>query len=199
MKNDCPKISIIIPVYNVEKDDFKRGIKSLLSQTLKELEFIFVDDCGTKNAINIAYEYQKIDNRIKIIHNEKNSGSGVSRNHGMKMATGKYLAFFDADDTVDVDFYEKLYAASNNGDYEIVKAGRKHYLNNGTVNISLLNENISKGLKNNSTLYCCFTYEHQSAIYKADFIRLNNATYGNTYVAQDTTFLLKATYSCKKF
>ncbi len=195
-----PKVSVIIPVYNVDKGDFRATINCLLNQTLKELEFIFVDDCGEDGSIDVVYEYAKKDGRICILKNEKNSGSGISRNNAIKVAKGMYLGFFDSDDTCDPDFYEKLYSASNDGEYEIVKGEyRKQYVHNGEFTFSTLNARLHNNLKDGVALYRLFSYEHCSAIYRTDFIREHNATYGTSYVAQDTTFQLKANYFCKKF
>lgn len=100
------KISVVIPVYNVEKL-LRRCLDSVLNQTLKGIEIICVNDGSTDNSSNILEEYKKFEN-IKII-NQKNSGLSVARNTGLKHSTADYVAFLDSDDFVDSDFYEKLF------------------------------------------------------------------------------------------
>lgn len=109
-------ISIVVPVYNVEKY-LKRCIESLINQTYKNLEIILVNDGSTDNGLKICEEYLKIDNRIKLI-NKENEGLGITRNCGIDNAKGKYIAFLDSDDYIEADFYEKLYmsAIENNSD-----------------------------------------------------------------------------------
>lgn len=101
------KVSIIVPVYNVEKY-VKKCIKSLMNQTLKEIEIIVVDDGSTDNSISIIEKVAKDDERIKIFHKE-NGGLSDARNYGLKKAKGKYIAFLDSDDYVKSDLYQKMY------------------------------------------------------------------------------------------
>ena len=91
-----PKISVIIPVYNSEKY-LKKCIDSLINQTFKDIEIIFVNDGSTDNSLSILKQYSKIDNRI-IILEQKNKGAGVARNFGMTIAKGEYILFLDSDD-----------------------------------------------------------------------------------------------------
>ena len=81
------KVSVIVPVYNAEKY-LKRAIDSLLRQTLKDIEIILVDDGSKDNSLTICYEYEKIDNRIKVIH-KINGGQAKARNTGLKHANRK--------------------------------------------------------------------------------------------------------------
>ncbi len=101
------KISVIIPVYNVEAY-LRQCLDSVISQTYKNLEIIIVDDWSTDNSWEICDEYAKKDKRIKIIHQE-NKGLSAARNIWLKMATWKYIWYIDSDDYVELDMYEKLY------------------------------------------------------------------------------------------
>lgn len=101
-----PLISIIIPVYKVEKY-IKRCLDSVVNQTYKNLEIILVDDGTPDNSGKICDEYAKKDKRIKIIHKE-NGGVSDARNKGIEQATGKYIGFVDSDDYIDVNMYEIL-------------------------------------------------------------------------------------------
>jgi glycosyltransferase involved in cell wall biosynthesis len=102
-----PKVSIIVPVYGVEKY-LDRCMQSLLNQTLKEIEIIMVEDESPDNCSVMCDEYAKNDNRIKVIH-KKNGGLGYARNTGLSIATGEYVAFVDSDDFVKQTMYEELY------------------------------------------------------------------------------------------
>ncbi|EFN2859116.1 glycosyltransferase family 2 protein, partial [Campylobacter coli] len=102
-----PKISIILPTFNVEKY-IARAIESCINQSFKDIEIIIVDDCGSDKSINIAKEYAKKEERIKIIHNEKNLGTFATRNNGVKHSNSEYLMFLDPDDYLDPDACEKL-------------------------------------------------------------------------------------------
>lgn len=110
------KLSVIVPVYNAEPY-LTECLESLLSQTLKECEFIFVNDGSTDNSKMIIEQFQSADNRIILI-NQTNSGVSSARNTGMNRASGEYLGFIDADDYIENDMYETLYncAAENNCD-----------------------------------------------------------------------------------
>ncbi|WP_225369762.1 glycosyltransferase family 2 protein [Methanobrevibacter arboriphilus] len=88
----CTKISVIIPVYNVEKY-LEQCLDSVINQSLEDIEVICINDGSTDNSLEILDEYAKKDNRIKII-NKKNEGLGVARNIGMDYAKGKYIIFF---------------------------------------------------------------------------------------------------------
>ena len=102
-----PKISVIIPVYNAEAYLY-RCLAWITNQSLSELEIICVNDGSTDNSPNILNEFAKKDNRIKII-NQENNGASVARNNALKFAHGEFVGFVDADDTIEKDFYERLY------------------------------------------------------------------------------------------
>ncbi|KEZ50329.1 glycosyltransferase [Metabacillus indicus] len=101
------KISVIIPVYNAEKY-LEACIESLLNQTLKECEFIFVNDGSTDRSRKIIEEKLKTSKQIKLI-NQKNNGVSSARNNGLEIAKGEYVGFVDADDFIEEEFYETLY------------------------------------------------------------------------------------------
>lgn len=90
-------ISIVTPVYNASRF-INETIKSIQDQTYTNWEVIFVDDLSPDGSVDIIKRAQKSDKRIKLLHNEKNSGAGISRNTGVKAAKGDYLCFLDADD-----------------------------------------------------------------------------------------------------
>lgn len=96
------KISVIVPVFNAEKY-LKMCLNSLVSQTLKNIEIICIDDGSTDNSLAILDKFKSKDDRIKIIK-QKNYGVSMARNNGISEAQGEYIGFVDADDWVDKDF-----------------------------------------------------------------------------------------------
>ena len=102
-----PKVSVIIPVYNVES--FLRDcLDSVVNQTLQEIEIICVDDGSTDGSLNILKEYAVKDKRFTIIR-QKNQYSGIARNAGLTVAKGKYLSILDSDDFFELNMLEKMY------------------------------------------------------------------------------------------
>ena len=101
------KISVIIPVYNVEKY-LRECLDSVINQTYKDLEIICVNDASTDSSLSILEEYALKDSRIKVFNNDKRLNPGSSRNLGVKYATGEYIHFLDSDDWLELDAYEKL-------------------------------------------------------------------------------------------
>lgn len=114
-------ISVIIPVYNVE-NYIEKCLETLINQTYKKLEIILIDDGSSDNSGNICDKYQKEDSRIKVIH-KKNEGASEARNVGIEQATGKYLAFVDADDYIDYTMLEKMYNQIKQDNAQIVFCG----------------------------------------------------------------------------
>lgn len=102
-----PKVSVIIPVYNVEKY-LRECLDSIINQTLKDIEIICVNDGSTDGSFDILNKYAEKDDRIKVIDKE-NEGAGAARNAGLKIAAGDYVLFFDADDYMAITALEKLY------------------------------------------------------------------------------------------
>ncbi len=114
-------VSIIVPVYNREKF-LTRCLDSLINQTLKDIEIICIDDGSTDKSVDILTEYQKKDERVKIIL-QNQEGVSAARNKGIDISTGDYLGFVDSDDYVDKDFYEKLYKATIETSADVACAG----------------------------------------------------------------------------
>ncbi|MBO4674921.1 MAG: glycosyltransferase [Elusimicrobiaceae bacterium] len=102
-----PLISIIVPIYNVEKY-LSQCLDSIVAQTYQNLEIILVDDGSPDNCGKICDEYAAKDSRIKIIH-QVNAGLSAARNAGLEIAMGEYIGFVDSDDYIESDMYEYLY------------------------------------------------------------------------------------------
>ncbi|EME3187758.1 glycosyltransferase, partial [Enterococcus faecalis] len=102
-----PKISIIVPVYNVEKY-LEKCVRSILAQTFTDFELILVDDGSPDSSGAMCDQFAEQDQRVKVIHKE-NGGLSDARNAGIEIATGEYLGFVDSDDYIADDMYELLY------------------------------------------------------------------------------------------
>lgn len=118
------KVSVIIPVYGVEKY-IERCARSLFEQTLDDIEYLFIDDCTPDNSIgiltNVLEEYPNRKSQVIIHRMEKNSGQAAVREWGLRNATGEFIIHCDSDDWVDTDMYRKMYdkAIQDNADYVI--------------------------------------------------------------------------------
>lgn len=113
------KISVLVPLYNVEKY-LRRCLDSILKQTFSDLEILCMDDGSTDSSGTILDEYANKDSRIKVIH-KKNTGYGNTMNQAISMASGEYIGIVESDDYIAADMYEKLYAAADRWDLDIVK------------------------------------------------------------------------------
>ena len=123
-----PKVSVIIPIYGVEKY-IERCARSLFEQTLDDIEYIFIDDCTPDNSMivlqSIIEKYRfRLDKEKKVVRIEKmpsNSGLTAVRSHGMQLALGEYVIHCDSDDWVDRELYETMYKAAVRSNADIVK------------------------------------------------------------------------------
>lgn len=127
-----PKVSIIVPVYNVEKY-LVRCLDSLVNQTLQDIEIVIVNDGSTDKSAQIIEEYiQKYPNMF-LYASQNNSGQAVARNRALNMCTGEYIGFLDSDDFVKLDMFERMYnsAIENGSDYVACGYTDMMYDNNG--------------------------------------------------------------------
>lgn len=127
--NEKPKVSVIVPVYNVEKY-IDRCMETLLNQKLTDIEIILVNDGSPDNSPAICDQYAEKDRRVKVVH-KANGGLGYARNSGIEIATGEYIAFVDSDDYVDTSMYKKLYEVANNNNSDVVFCGFNRELKRG--------------------------------------------------------------------
>lgn len=118
MMKALPIVSVIIPVYNVERY-LRECLESVINQTYKELQIIVVDDGSTDSSGKMCDEYAQRDQRIQVIHKE-NCGLSAARNLGMRFAIGKYVYFLDSDDYISLDAIEKMVSPMENSDVEIL-------------------------------------------------------------------------------
>ena len=123
MKNNRPKVSVIVPVYNVE-EYIERCVRSLFEQTLDSIEYIFVNDCTPDNSMSILSkvleEYPQRKEQVCIINHSQNLGAAKVREEGVKIATGEFIIHCDSDDWVDKEMYRLMYEKACCEDSDIV-------------------------------------------------------------------------------
>ncbi len=202
-----PKVSIIVPVYNVEKY-LQRCLESLVNQTLADLEFICINDGSTDASLEILNKYAEKDPRFVII-NQKNQSSGAARNNGLKYAKGKYIAYVDPDDWIELDAMEVLYKKAEETNAEVVLFNFNIVSDMSTIHFSYLDAfkaNVSYDL--NSTSF--FKYRDMGEnvfkilagiwdkFYRKDFLEKHNIHFSPTYRSDDGLFVLMVVYYAEK-
>ena len=127
-----PKISVIIPIYNVE-EYLDKCLNSVRNQTLKDIEIICVDDCSPDDSYLIVERHAAEDSRISLIRHEKNLGLGGARNTAIRASKADYIASVDSDDYMSLNMLEVLWDASNNGWFDIVGCGYSRVDGDGNI------------------------------------------------------------------
>ena len=135
-----PKVSIIIPVFNVE-NYLERCLKSIINQTFKDIEIIIINDGSTDKSLEICKKFAESDKRIILI-SQKNKGVSAARNTGINIATGKYLSFVDSDDFITPDMIEFLLTNIEKHDADISSCGMYDcYIQNNNKIKKICNKN----------------------------------------------------------
>ena len=195
--NKC-KLSIIVPVYGVEKY-IDKCLNSLVKQSLKEIEVIVVNDGTKDNSQKIVDKYvKKYPDKIKSYIKE-NGGQGSARNYGLKKASGEYIGYVDSDDFVEKDMYKKLYNKAKENNYDIVVCG------NYNVSEDYQNKNIDAFINNYNTDYTDLEniffgkMAVWNKIYKRDILIKNKLEFKEKVWYEDLAFTLKAIMNSNTF
>jgi len=175
-----PKVSIVVPIYNVEKY-LKECLDSILAQTLKDIEIICIDDGSPDNCGKIIDDYAKRDRRIIPVH-QKNSGYSYSVNRGISMANGEYIGIIESDDWIEPDMYEILYKNAKKYHTDVTKGGfwkynstlpadqqNEYYVNPSNVDLRLAPKTAFTITEWPALI--AFHASIWSSIYRADFIK----------------------------
>lgn len=123
------KISVIVPVYNME-EYLDQCMESILSQTMTDFECLLIDDDSTDRSLEMCNQYAKMDPRVKVVHNQ-HSGLGETRNVGLSHASGEYIAFIDSDDIIDIFMLQKMYEELESNGADIVECGFEKFYEDG--------------------------------------------------------------------
>lgn len=129
-----PKISIVVPIYNAEKY-LERCIQSILVQTYSDFEVLLINDGSKDNSIKICQQYEKKDNRIKVI-DKKNEGVSQTRNQGIKIARGKYIQFIDSDDFIEPNMLEEMLEKAEKEEVDVCICGFQYTYEKGDKNVN---------------------------------------------------------------
>lgn len=129
-----PKLSIIVPIYNVEKY-LDQCIQSLFRQTLRNIEIILVDDESPDTCPQMCDDYARKDDRVKVVH-KKNGGLGYARNSGLAVAQGEYITFLDSDDYVDDNAYEILCSLADENQLDMLRFKCNRFRDNGEASVA---------------------------------------------------------------
>lgn len=188
------KVSIIIPIYNAEKY-LDKCLKSLAEQTLQDIEIICVNDGSTDNSLQIITDYANKDSRIKML-NQENKMQGAARNAGTALATGEYIGFVDADDWVDLDYFEKLYNAAKKHNLDIALATNvrvKKGSNKKRLNIT--EEKTFTTLQ--EKIDVCEQWKNEcptNKIYRLTMLKENHVKWPEKVYCEDKLFTMQAIY-----
>lgn len=193
-----PKISVLVPCYNVEKY-VAQCLDSILSQTLKDIEVICINDGSTDNTLSVFRSFEKIDERIKVL-NKSNSGYGDSMNRGLALCLGKYIGIVESDDFIEPNMFEVLFDTAEKFNLEIARCCYFEFKNGTEVPVYnewvpkniLIDPNVEKSVFSQAPAIWC-------SIYKNSWLKENHIKFlptpGASY--QDTSFAFKA-YACAR-
>ncbi|OON97917.1 MAG: hypothetical protein ATN32_05130 [Candidatus Epulonipiscium fishelsonii] len=206
-----PKVSIIVPVYNVAPY-LDKSIRSILNQSLKDIEIILINDGSTDNSLDICKKYAKKDQRIRLI-NKSNGGVSSARNIGLDISTGNYIGFVDPDDWIDKDMYSIMYEKITEHncdiclcDYYITDGTRKYKIKNSLYKkIYKQDELISKIIIPMISPRYTIPYDNKrispilcTVLYNSKLLKQNNIKFNTNLVrGEDKIFNIHAIINAK--
>lgn len=179
------KVSVIVPVYNVEKY-LEKCLDTLAHQTLDEMEVLIINDGSLDNSQKIIDKYVKKYSNMKSFQ-KKNGGLSDARNYGLKYASGEYIAFLDSDDYVSLDMYEKMYWKAKEKDYDLVVCDINYLYPDKTIRV---NSGISRDTFDVKKIY---PYIHPAAwnkIFKRELFQ-NNIYFKKGVWFEDVEFIYR--------
>lgn len=202
---NSPIVSVVIPCYNVGKY-LNQCLDSVLSQTLKNIEILCVDDGSSDDTLKILEEYQKKDHRLKVI-TQKNAGAGAARNCGLKEAKGKYVSFLDSDDFFEPEMLQEAYESAEQyqADFVVFNSNQYHMDKETYVEVPwvLRMQDIPP--------YMPFTYRQLTGnvfktfvgwawdkLYRRDFVMENNLWFQEQRTTNDMLFVFSALTVAKR-
>ncbi len=194
-----PKISIIVPVYNMERY-LRRCLDSIVAQTMKDIEIICVDDGSTDSSGEIIDQYAAEDGRMKALH-KVNQGYGAAMNAGLRLASGQYIGIVESDDRIAPEMYETLYKAAVNHNLDFVKSDAYYWfeklnylkrVHDNNLNV-WYNQVLGEDERN---IYFDFFMNIWTGIYKKDFLVQNDISFNESLGAsyQDNGFWMQTCF-----
>lgn len=195
------KISVIIPAHNAEKT-IERCLDSIIAQSYENLEIIVIDDGSNDLTLSVLTEIAKKDKRIKVLSKE-NGGASSARNEGLRIASGDFITFLDADDYIEKQVYEKLYRELRKNDFDIVSASIREIYNDNSIE-ERINPNGVTSFTGKEALCCMFTYSKGirtvvwDKLYKRSILQNIFFDESSRY-GEDTLFNCQAILRCKRY
>jgi len=194
-RSESPLLSVILPVYNTE-DYLRESLDALVNQTLEDMEFICINDGSSDRSLEILEEYAKKDDRFFIINNETNLGPSICRNMALKHVNGKYVVFYDSDDIIDLDAYERLCDFADKYNQDFVLCNVVRLKDDGKVIKSILHEHSIPDKiipKTNILEYNDFVYDTTlwNKIIRREFLESHNFQFAEGRVYQDILFTMQ--------
>lgn len=200
------KVSVIIPVYNAEKY-LRQCLDSVLDQTLRDIEVICVDDGSTDSSLAIIREYAAKDPRLRLL-TQPNSGAGAARNLGIENANGKYIAFVDADDWVELNSLAPLYETASKLKVDVLRCRAYDYDNKTEVRTTSLHNALKRVpffLFNKplhyTTVYWLLpkvTVVPWGGIFRKAFLTKNNIRFSNLICVNDRSFFWESVLKAER-
>ncbi|MEG0553296.1 MAG: glycosyltransferase family 2 protein, partial [Carnobacterium sp.] len=189
-------VSIIMPIYNVEKQ-LEKAIESVLNQTYRNIELILVNDGSPDNSIQICRYYEEIDDRVCVI-NQKNAGAGYARNAGLAQSSGQYIYFIDPDDYIEINLIEDNLKIAKETNADLVVFGffeevtSKDGSSTNKINRpKLISSKTQDQFRNHFDEYHSFTpYALWNKMYKHRYLIENNVQFSNQKIGEDALFNL---------
>lgn len=188
MEKKNPKISVIVPVYNVEQY-LCRCIDSILAQTFTDFELLLIDDGSRDRSGEICDKYARKDERVRVFHKE-NGGVCLARNLGLEKAKGEWISFVDGDDFLDCDYYCNFLSFHDASDlvftgFQIIESDKKKIVSEKYCQYNRKNNNISNLLS-----YPFMSYTPWGIFIKSQIIQCNKVRFDpNLKVGEDTNFI----------
>jgi glycosyltransferase involved in cell wall biosynthesis len=185
-----PKVSVVIPVYNVEKY-LAQCLESVVSQTYKNLEVIIVDDGSSDGSAKICKNYARGDKRIRIFR-QKNAGQSVARNAGLALASGEFVHFLDSDDYISLDYYERMLAGIGRADmaaagfYSEKKPSDSIRYDRPRVAVSILDKLSATDVPSQAMVW--------KFLFRRDFLIENDLRFPEGRINEDTVFSTAAVF-----
>lgn len=178
------KVSVIVPVYNVERY-LRKCLDSLLCQTLEEIEFIAVNDGSTDSSQEILNEYMQKTDKLRCFIKE-NGGLSDARNYGFPFAGGEYIGYVDSDDFVDADMFQVMYEKAKESDSDIVECNLRHVFPDNSRDVEIMERFYDRG-----SLLCFGRHVVWNKIYRRTWLAQTKVCFPVGLIYEDVEFFSK--------
>ncbi len=204
-KKKSLKVSIVVPVYNADLY-LEECLKSLVNQTLQDIEIICVNDNSKDKSLKILQKYARSDNRVKIINLKETAGQSKARNVALEVCCGEYIGFVDADDFVDLDMYEKMYNKAQKSDIVMCQAKVfddkvQTYRDDEYFALSCFDENFSEepfAPEDTKDFITDINVSVWNKIYRRDFLEKIKVKFQEGYIYEDFLYFYEVYTKAKK-